>query len=144
MPGMVLIMMASPTNPYRPTIGHKDVSHRRFTWRNLKLFALLGAVVGVCLPIGFGTWLIYSVWSQPQPPPGQALCGMPVLGGMFAILIGAPVGGVLIAASGVVVGAMCDIVIFFLKGRVHPSSPGADVDRERFSADRASMNHKDT
>ncbi len=66
---MVLKMAA--TNPYRSPIDHEDVSHQCPAWRNLKLFALVGAVLGrsfILLLICYGlfNWLAMSYYMRAE------------------------------------------------------------------------------
>ena len=77
--------------------------------RLYKRFAIIGSFLGVFFPFCYGAWLIYSVWSQPEPPPGQALCGMPVLGGIVIIAFVCPLGAIVFAAIGAAVGGICDM-----------------------------------
>lgn len=71
-----------------------------------------------------GAWAIGSVWLQPPLPPGQAACGMPVLAGILLILIGPPVGGVVLFVIGAVLGAVCDIVSLLVL--LHSKHRGSD------------------
>ena len=78
--------------------------------RYVKPFGVVGGIIGISIPLTYGSYAIYSVWSQPPLPPGQASCGMPVIGGLVAILIGCPIVGCIFAAIGALVGALFDLV----------------------------------
>jgi hypothetical protein len=67
------IVNPSETSPAEPASGSD------------KRYAIVGGLVGAGLPFCYGAWSIYSVWSQPEPPPGVGFCGMPVVGGLVSI-----------------------------------------------------------
>lgn len=73
-------------------------------------FAVAGAMIGLFVPFHFGLWLFYSVGSSPPLAAGQPQCGMPVLGGIFMMVVGAPVCSIVLAIIGGVVGAICDML----------------------------------
>ncbi|NLS97285.1 MAG: hypothetical protein GXX96_34535 [Planctomycetaceae bacterium] len=122
-------MADDPTNPYRSPADHEAPSGPHFTGTNLKWFTLVGGVVGVLLPIGYGEWTIYSVRSQPLQP-GEVACGMPILASMFLMVVGPLVGGVVLAVTGALTGAICDIVVFVWRYRAYRSSGRSRVHPE--------------
>ena len=74
------------------------------------VFSLGGAALGVIIPVGYFSFMLYSVMSQPPLPPGTGGCGMAMLGGIVALL-SAPLWSALFAIAGSLLGAMVDIAV---------------------------------
>ncbi len=78
-----------------------------------KSLFISGAVIGSGVPFCYGAWMLFSFWSRPAPPLGMDECGMPALGAFFMMAIASPVGAIVMASIGAIVGEICDVVLAF-------------------------------
>jgi hypothetical protein len=69
---------------------------------------VVGAAVGALVPLIHGSWTYYSLRSLPPPPPGQAYCGMPVIGAIMEIMIGPLLGCPILAGAGWLIGTVVE------------------------------------
>ena len=103
-------MSSEVINPYQPPVPPTEKRRRRPAWRQCRRFARFGGVVGICLPFVCGAMLIYSVWSQPPPPPGTGTSGTPAVVGFMIIVLGCPVGAAVATITGALIGAFFDMI----------------------------------
>ena len=131
-------MTDEQTDPYHSTtaIASSRVAPS-FTCYWLWL-AALGGILGASIPFGYGVYTIYVMRSQPPLPPGQAACGMPVLGALLAIVIGTPLSALCWAALGALLGGILDLSVWLFSARSidsHANDPrpmvaGEDADHD--------------
>jgi hypothetical protein len=76
-------------------------------WFFAKTFAKWGSLAGALTVFCVG----YVRFHPPPPPPGIALCGICVMGGLVIMLLGTPLGAIAGALVAGIVGAILDCVV---------------------------------
>lgn len=83
----------SNENPY---VSSKTSGNSISRIQAYKHIAFIVALLGAIGPLLYGLYLIWSVWSQPTPGPGEANDGTPAVAGLVFIFVIGPVIGVIL------------------------------------------------
>jgi hypothetical protein len=76
------------------------------SWLFARLFAAVAFLPGACIIFSIG----FDAVNPPPPGPGQAGCGLQVLAGMIAMIVGTPLAAITFALGGALVGGVFDIL----------------------------------
>lgn len=75
---------------------------QHLSWRIL--CGITGAIFGVVVPLVYGGYCIYSVRSTPSRLPNLAVDGTPAAIGLLIILVGSPIGAIVLFTLGYLIG----------------------------------------
>ena len=71
---------------------------------------MLGAIIGVAIPLANVVRVFAWMWSRPPAPPGTGYSGTPGVAALMVVVIGCPLLAVAFGAVGAIVGGILDLI----------------------------------